>query len=142
MIERYFNGVVPVAGVSEAPEEALRKTINDADPAADALIRDLKVTEAVGEVWEIVRHSNRYLVEREPWKLAGDDANRPLVGAVLHVAVEALAALAALLSPVMPSATKELWSRLGYDGEPRLDAPSPEGNRVRTGDALFPRLEA
>ncbi len=141
MVERYFMGMVPAPEVSEEPEDSLRATIAAAGPAADALMKDLKVTEATSEAWEIVRHANRYLVEREPWKLARDDANRPVVAGVLHVAVEALAALAALLSPVMPVAMRELWGRLGYEGEPRLDAPSPDGNRVRAAEALFPRLE-
>jgi methionyl-tRNA synthetase len=142
MVERYFDGVVPPAEVTEAPEEALRKTIDGADPAADALVGEFKVTEAVGAIWEIVRHANRYLVEREPWKLARDDANKALVGSVLHVAVEALASLAALLSPVMPLAGRELWTRLGYEGDPGLHPPDPAGNRVRGPEALFPRLEA
>jgi methionyl-tRNA synthetase len=142
MIERYFGGVVPAPEISEAPEDALRATIAAAGTAADALVADLRVTEAVAEVWELVRHANRYLVEREPWKLARDDANRGLVAGVLSVSAEVLVALAALLAPVMPSACRELWSRLGYNGEPRLDPPAPTGNKVRVGDALFPRLEA
>jgi methionyl-tRNA synthetase len=141
MIDRYCEGVVPTPSVSEAPEEKLRATIAGAGPAADALVGDLKVTEAVGEVWQIVRHANRYLVEREPWKLARDDANRPLVAGVLAVTAEALAALAVLLSPVMPDACRDLWTRLGYEGEPHLDPPSPAGNRIRTGESLFPRIE-
>jgi methionyl-tRNA synthetase len=141
MIERYFNGVVPAAQIVESAESSMRTTVSGAGPKADALMNDLRVTEAVGEVWEIVRHANRYLVEREPWKLARDDANLPLVGSVLHVTTEALASLAALLSPVMPSAMHELWRRLGFDGEPRVDAPAPGGNRVTMGEALFPRLE-
>lgn len=142
MIERYCGGVVPAPEETEDPETKLRDLIGRAGPSADALISDLKVTEAIGEIWEIVRHANRYLVEREPWKLARDDANRSLVAGVLSVTAEALAALAGLLAAVMPGACRELWSRLGYEGEPRLDPPSPAGNRVRTGDPLFPRLDA
>jgi methionyl-tRNA synthetase len=142
MIERYCEGVVPGAEISEAPEDALRERIRTASSNADELMADLRVTDAIAEVWEIVRHANRYLVEREPWKLARDEANRSVVAGVLSVTAEALAALAALLSPVIPNAGREVWSRLGYEGEPVLNAPSPAGNRVRTGESLFPRLEA
>lgn len=142
LIAQNFDGVVPAPERSEAPEEALRATIAKARSSADALMADLKVTEALAEVWEIIRHANRYLVEREPWKLAGDPANRPMVAGVLSVTVEALAALAALLSPVMPPAMRELWDRLGYLGEPVVDPPSPAGNTLRTGGPLFPRIEA
>ncbi|HYZ91101.1 MAG TPA: methionine--tRNA ligase [Actinomycetota bacterium] len=142
MIERYFGGVVPDASISEGAEDALLATISGAGSSADSLVADLRVPDAVSEIWEIVRHANRYLVEREPWKLARDEANLPLVGSVLHVAAEALANVAALLAPVMPIAMRELWGRLGYEGEPRVDPPAPAGNRVTPGDALFPRLEA
>ena len=142
MIERYFEGVVPSPEVSEDPEEALRATFSSAEPAADGLFADLRVTDAVAEIWKIVGHANRYLVEREPWKLAKDEDNRPLVAGVLAVTAEALTALAALLFPVMPIAMKDLWSRLGFEGDPKLGAGSPSGNRVRVGEALFPRIEA
>jgi methionyl-tRNA synthetase len=142
MIERYCEGVVPGPEVSEAPEAAMRERITRSVASADELMSDLKVTEAIAEVWEIVRHANRYLVDREPWKLARDDANRSIVAGVLSVTAEALAALSALLEPVIPNTSRELWSRLGYDGEPRLDPPSPAGNRVRTGESLFPRIES
>jgi methionyl-tRNA synthetase len=142
MIERYCGGVVPNGGAPEGPEEALLANVASADAEADALVADLDVTEAVGRVWEIVRHANRYLVEREPWKLAKDEANKALVDSVLHTTTLCLVALAALLDPVMPTAMRELWSRLGYEGEPRLDAPAPDGNRIRVGESLFPRLEA
>jgi methionyl-tRNA synthetase len=99
------------------------------------------VTEAVDDVWDVVRRANRYLVEREPWKLARDAEQMPLVASVLATTAHVLGHLAALLAPVMPVATRELWSRLGYDGQPRLDPPSPAGNRVRSGDPLFPRLD-
>jgi methionyl-tRNA synthetase len=142
MLERYCGGVIPAAEADDAPEQGLAATVDGADAEADALIADLKVTEAVARVWEIVRHANRYLVEREPWKLAKDDANAELVGGVLHATARALAKATVLLSPVMPSSMAELWSRLGYEGEPALDAPDPAGQRVRVGEALFPRLES
>jgi methionyl-tRNA synthetase len=142
MIERYCGGVVPDASVDDAPEAALRATFEGADADADALMAEFRVTQAMDRVWEIVRHANRYLVEREPWKLAKDEANAALVDGVLAITAKALATAAALLCPLMPASMAELWSRLGHDGEPRLDAPAPAGNRVRVGEALFPRLDA
>jgi methionyl-tRNA synthetase len=141
MIERYRAGVVPKAEVVEGPEEALLATVSSAPADADALVGDLKVPDALSRVWEIVRQANRYLVEREPWKLAKDEANAGVVAGVLNTTARALVTTAALLSPAMPIAMGELWSRLGYEGEPRLDAPPPDGNRIRVGDALFPRIE-
>jgi methionyl-tRNA synthetase len=154
MIERYFGGVIPGAGNAEeaesvggpaeaqTPERELLDIVERAKTKSDDFVRDLDITSALGEVWEIIRHANRYLVERAPWKLAKDESQMPLVGAVLNATAQALAALAALLSPAMPGTGAELWSRLGLQGSPALDAPSVEGNRVRVGEALFPRLES
>ncbi len=142
MIERYCDGVVPQPEISEAPEDALRSKAASAGAEADALVERPQSQRCDRPVWEIVRHANRYLVEREPWKLAKDEDNKPLVAGVLAVTAEALTVLAALLSPVMPVAMKELWSRLGFEGDPKLEAGSPSGNRVRVGDSLFPRIEA
>jgi methionyl-tRNA synthetase len=141
MIQRYCDGVVPAPEVVEGPEEALLANAASAGAEADAAVADLKVPDAIARIWEIVRHANRYLVEREPWKLAKDEASAPVVAGVLNTTARALAAVSALLSPVMPPAMQDLWTRLGYEGAPTLDAPAPEGNRITVGEALFPRLE-
>jgi methionyl-tRNA synthetase len=141
LIDQNFGGIVPSLEAAESPEHRMRDVITQAAPAADALMSELKVTEAIGEIWEIVRQTNRYLVEREPWKLARDPAQRPLVAGVLNVTVQALTAIAVYLSPVMPTACRELWRRIGFEGDPQRNGRSPGANRVRSGESLFPRLE-
>ncbi|HVE91559.1 MAG TPA: methionine--tRNA ligase [Actinomycetota bacterium] len=141
MVDRYFGGVVPEPGEVQPPEQDLLDRAGAAGPSADALVGQYRINEAIGSVWEVIRHANRYLVEREPWKLARDESSLPLVGSVLNTAAESLKTVAALLCPAMPGAMSELWSRLGLEGPPRLDAPPLAGARVRPGDPLFPRLE-
>lgn len=141
MIGRYFDGVVPSADGGGQPEADLDELSRSVGAKADAAIAEYRITDAIAEIWEVVRHANRYLVEREPWKLAKDEANLPLVGSVLSTVATALARTSALLHPAMPGAMSELWSRLGYAGEPHLDPASAEGNTVRVEEALFPRLE-
>jgi methionyl-tRNA synthetase len=142
MIERYFGGVVPNEPTGAAPEVDLLAEAERADPIAMDHMQSFEVTQAFDAIWEVVRRANQYLVEREPWKLAKDESQMPLVGSVLATTAHVLAHLAALLSPVMPDATRELWSRLGYEGAPALNPESPAGHTIRVGDALFPRLEA
>ncbi len=141
MVGRYFDGTVPAPEVLEEPEEALLETARGADAESDAHISAFRINEGLGRVWEIVRHANRYLVEREPWKLAKDDANRPLVAGTLNTATEALKEACVLLWPAIPVAAEELWSRLGYEGRPALGAEPVTGHELRKGEALFPRLE-
>jgi len=55
--------------------------------------------------------------------------------------MRALAVLAVLLSPAIPVAADELWSRLGLPGPVSVEVPSLDGRTVRAGDPLFPRLD-
>ncbi len=141
MIDRYFGGTVPSSDGGGDPERDLLAAAEAADDEASRRIDAFELTQGFDSIWEVVRRANQYLVEREPWKLAKDESQLPLVGSVLQATAHVLAHLAALLSPVMPVAMQELWSRLGYDGAPALHPPSPSGQTVRAGDPLFPRLD-
>jgi methionyl-tRNA synthetase len=109
----------------------------------------LEFSGALSAVWDLIRATNAYIEDREPWKLhkAGDAG---AVAAVLGDCLEALRIVTVLASPVIPNATGELWGRLGLPGSPagqRLpDAAAwggfPAGTRLEKGTALFPRLEA
>ncbi len=102
--------------------------------------------EALEATWRLVRTANAELEAIEPWKLPPG----PAVDAVLGDALEALRIVALLVSPVMPSAAGELWSRIGLEGRP--DEPGaaadgagllwggyPAGRPVTKGAPLFPR---
>ncbi|HXI02789.1 MAG TPA: methionine--tRNA ligase, partial [Candidatus Saccharimonadales bacterium] len=72
--------------------------------------------EGLAALWGLIGETNRFLVRWEPWALAKDPGKRPLLGAVLREAAEALAAVSLAVSPVMPGAAAELWGRLGGEG--------------------------
>jgi methionyl-tRNA synthetase len=98
----------------------------------------------------VVARANHYLVEKEPWKIAKDDARRGELASVLYAGAETLRALAVMIRPIMPSAAERLWEQLGI-AEPLADQRLPEaaawgllapGTQTHKGDALFPRVEA
>ncbi|HVF73778.1 MAG TPA: methionine--tRNA ligase [Acidimicrobiales bacterium] len=110
--------------------------------AAEAWARPAP-NDALDAVWRLIRETNAYLEDNEPWKAPPG----PEVDAVMGDALEALRIVAVLASPAMPSACDELWRRLGLDGSPR-DQLLPEGAAwggypggvtVTKGDPLFPR---
>jgi len=100
-------------------------------------------------VWELIRATNAYIEERQPWALnkAGDTA---ATAAVLGDCLEALRVVSVLTAPLMPGTAAELWRRLGQPGRPeeqRLPGAAawgqlPAGNRLERGAPLFPRKEA
>jgi methionyl-tRNA synthetase len=153
MLQRYFDGVVPVAGEATDADLAVQRTVADAVVAADAAITRFAPHDAIVAIWKIVDELNGYITEQEPWSLAKDESRRERLQTVLATAAEGLRALAVLLSPVMPKATTRLWSALGADdalgaltAQPIRDAGRwgqlPAGTRVSPLEALFPRIDA
>ncbi len=80
-------------------------------------MEELDYSGGFGAVWELIRNTNSYIEEQQPWALhkAGDTA---AVAAVLGDCLEALRIVALLASPLIPRAAGELWRRLGLSGTP------------------------
>jgi len=148
MLASYFDEEVPEATLPGAQGD-LPTVAQDVADRCDRLMLDLGLTSALATVWELVSRANQYLVEKEPWQLAKDEARRGELGTVLYAAAETLRVLAVLISPIMPGAAARLWEQLGISElleEQRLPEAGRwgllvPGTKTRRGDSLFPRLE-
>ncbi len=148
MLGSYFDGIVP-APVTPGAESDLPAVIDDALRRYDEHMLAMQLQPALVAVWDIVARANHYLVEKEPWKLAKDDANRDELASVLYAAAETLRVLAVAIAPIMPAAAARLWTQLGLDeplGDQRLPGAGAwgglaEGTTTSKGESLFPRLE-
>ncbi len=149
MIESSFEGRVPEPAVEGAAADLPEVTADAARRYDDHLLA-VRLHDGLGAVWGIVDRANRYLVEKEPWKVAKDEGRREELGSILYAAAETLRILAVLIQPIMPGAAERLWEQLGV-GEPLGHQHVPEaaawgllepGTRTTKGGALFPRLES
>jgi methionyl-tRNA synthetase len=146
MVTRYFDGVIPDAGVLDAPDQAIRDTEVRVTAAADAAISRLAIHEAIAAIWQLVDELNGYITLQEPWALSKDPANRERLGTVLNTAVRGVGTLAVLLSPVVPVASSKLWTALNGAGAVS-DQPIRSafdwagGTTVSALEPLFPRIE-
>jgi len=86
-----------------------------------------------------VRMVNKYVEHQAPWKVAKDDLKR--AGTILYTATEALRIAAVLLVPVMPSKCQTVLDVLGAVGSSPEWGALKSGTKLKTHDALFPRLE-
>jgi methionyl-tRNA synthetase len=149
MLGSSFDGVVPEPG-AEGVEDDLPALIADVARRYDEHLSELALSQALAAVWEVVGRANGYLVERQPWNVAKDDARRGELAGILYASAETLRILAIMIGPIMPAAAQRLWGQLGI--EQPLDAqrlPSaaawgglPPGTKTAKGDALFPRLDS
>lgn len=148
MLDSYAGGSVPEPGV-EGAEGDLPAVCADAVRRLDEHMLALRLHEALAAVWDIVDRANRYLVEREPWKIAKEPDRRAELSSILYAAAETLRILAIAISPIMPGAAERLWGQLGVT-EPLAAQHVPDaaawgrlrpGTATEKGDALFPRLD-
>jgi len=103
----------------------------------------LAPSEALEATWRLIRETNAFLEDNQPWKMEPGEG----VSAILGDAVEALRIVAVLVSPAMPSTAAEIWRRLGLDGAPDgRSVPAatawggyPGGSIIEKGPPLFPR---
>ena len=145
MAVNYCGGAVP----DSRADGPLAEAAAGAFAGATAAMAELDYAAAYGAVWDLIRATNAYIEDQEPWKLhkAGETES---VAAVLGDCLEALRIVALLASPVIPRACAELWRRLGLPGAPedqRLPEAAawgllPAGAPLVKGDPLFPRFEA
>lgn len=149
MIGKYFDDVVP-APTAPVPEQddALIALAEGLPAAVDAQMKDLKLPEALAEIWKLVSASNKYIDVTAPWVLAKDEAQKARLGTVLYNLAESLRYVAVLIQPFLTSTPKEMFKQLGIAGEEltsmdsltKFGATKP-GTRVQKGEALFPRID-
>jgi methionyl-tRNA synthetase len=148
MLASNFGGEVPEPAVAGL-EEDLPSVIERAVAEYDEHMLAVRLQQALVSVWSIVDRLNGYLVEKEPWKIAKDEARRDELASILYAAAESLRILAILVQPIMPSAAERLWEQLGV-GEPLMHQRVPSsarwgglkaGTATTKGGSLFPRVE-
>ena len=148
MIGRYFNGEVPKPDERTKTDQqvaaAAEKTLGSFQQRFD----DYDFSRGLEAVWTLIAALNKYLVETQPWVLAKDEKQRSRLETVLWTAAEGLRIVTALLAPVMPAATAQVWKQLGLTGNPaatKLDdlawGQFPPATRIGKIEPVFPRLD-
>jgi methionyl-tRNA synthetase len=148
MVGRYRDGAIPAAGSEEGePELALRRVADAARRDGEALIQAWDLDDALEAIWTLVRRANQYLEERQPWRLAKDQASASLLDTTLWSAAEATRMAALLLAPYIPSTSDRIRAQLGLDplrdGDWRTIGSwgSERLTRIQAEGTLFPRIE-
>ena len=147
MINKYFDGVIPEYKGDVTPfDGALRTAAESTVRLYESNLDDLKITEAIAAVNDLVSRANKYIDETTPWVLAKEGKTEELASVMNHLA-NAIFIAAKLYEPVLTKASPKAFDQLGLDENNRgyekvYDFGSIGGTHVVKGEQLFPRLDA
>ena len=146
MSNKYFGGIVKNSGVTEAVDEDLKQTVISAAGKVEAKMKELRVADAITEVFFLFKRCNKYIDETTPWILAKEEATLPRLETVLYNLVESITIGATLLKSFMPETSEKIFSQLHTKEAPYETLNTfghyESGNKVtEKPEILFARLD-
>ena len=146
MSNKYFGGVVADKHVTGEMDEDLKAVVTGTFKRVSAKMDELRVADAITEIFALFKRCNKYIDETEPWVLAKDEANLDRLSTVLYNLVESIAIGASLLEPFMPSTAKKIAQQLNTSVRSFEDCEKfglyESGNKVTAEpEILFARLK-
>ena len=146
MSNKYFGGVVNNAGVTEEVDEDLKKVVLETQVKASKKMEDLRVADAITEIFTMFKRCNKYIDETMPWALAKDEEKKARLETVLYNLIESITIGASLLEPFMPETSKKILEQLNTQARAFDDMTEfgkyPSGNKVtEKPEILFARLD-
>ena len=129
MTNKYFGGVVTDKGVAEEVDADLKAVVANTPVAVDKKMDDLRVADAMTEIFALFKRCNKYIDETMPWALAKDEAKKDRLETVLYNLIEAIKAGATYLAPFMPETSEKILAQLG------------DGKVTEKPEILFARLD-
>lgn len=147
MSNKYFGGIVENKGVCEPVDEELKQTAVTAYDKVAAKMEELRVADALTEIFALFKRCNKYIDETQPWVLAKEEEKRDRLATVLYNLVESILIGTSLLEPFMPGTASRIAGQLstqirGFEELTKFGL-YPSGSKVtEKPEILFARLDA
>lgn len=144
MVEKYNEGLIPSPNGEEEFDISLREVGINAAANVEKYMDELSFSNALEEIWKLIRRTNKYIDETGPWILAKDNKER--LDTVLYNLTESLRITSILIKPFMEKTSHEIRKQLGLNDE-AIWEDSKEwgkikvGTKVERGNIIFPRLD-
>ena len=146
MSNKYFGGIVENKNVTEPVDDELKAVATQCYGKVKAKMDELRVADAITEIFNLFKRCNKYIDETAPWVLAKDEAKKDRLATVLYNLTEGIIIGASLLEPYLPETAERIAAQLNtslreFDtlGEFGL---YPNANKVTdTPTPLFARLD-
>ncbi len=146
MSNKYFGGIVNNAGVKEAVDDELISLALETPKKVVAKMNELRVADALTEIFNLFKRCNKYIDETTPWVLAKDEATHKRLETVLYNLVEGICIGTSLLAPFLPTTAAKIFEQLNTKAR-EIDELSvfgsyASGNKVtEKPEILFARLD-
>lgn len=113
MTNKYFGGTVTDKGVTEEVDADLKAVMENVSKLVEDKMEELRVADAMTEIFNLFKRCNKYIDETMPWVLAKDEAKKDRLETVLWNLIQGISAGAVLLESFMPSTSKKILEQLG-----------------------------
>ena len=143
MADKYFDGKVTNTKINEEIDNELINLVNEAHDKLAKDIDSIHLINALDDVFDVLRRSNKYIDETMPWVLAKDENKKERLETVIYNLLEAIRVSASLLDSFLPETSEKIFSQLNNnkkdeifleDNEYNLGSPSPIFMRIEKHD--------
>ena len=129
MTNKYFGGTVTNKGVTEEVDADLKAVTENTSKAVEAKMKELRVADAITEIFNLFKRCNKYIDETMPWALAKEEDKKDRLETVLWNLIQSISEGAKLLESFMPETAEKILAQLGG------------GHVVEKPEILFQRLD-
>ena len=112
MSNKYFGGVVKATGVTEVVDEELKAVVTKARAKVEEKMNELRVADAISEIFAVFKRCNKYIDETMPWALAKDEEKQDRLAEVLYNLTESIVIGASLLESFLPETAKKIVAQM------------------------------
>ena len=140
MGNKYFDGVINNKRVNDDIDTDFIQKVNALDSKVELLMDDYHVSDALTEIFNVLRLSNKYIDDTMPWVLAKDEDKRDRLETVMYNLLESIRVCACLLEPFMPSTSAEILKQINNE---KNDLAFLDDNNyeLSTPEILFKRID-
>lgn len=148
MIQKYFENRLPLHQESTEFDLDLIKTALSTVEKVEKNMDKMLFSDALSDIWVLIRRTNKYIDETQPWILAKEEKDHAkLAGALYHIS-ESIRIISVLIQPFMPKTPQLIWSQFHITDEALTNWDSTKNwgllahdLTVKKEDAIFPRID-
>ena len=141
MGNKYFDGDISNKNVSDKMDDDFITAINSLNSKVEEKMDSLQISDALTEIFNVLRLSNKYIDETTPWILAKDENLKDRLETVLYNLLESIRVCAVLLNPFLTKTSDDILNQINSDDKSfeyidsnkyKLNKPTPLFMRIDT----------